>query len=340
MIKSLLCIILVLMIVSCISIQKSVDNFSIKRNKRGILKNFNPGDEATLKNYIESFDLEQRTEVAPDIAPPRVEPLSKWHIKSKVSINYEKWIFKSDFFKHKVPGDALFYVLKQTPLPGSKVILFIPGFGVSDFAFTLIKTFFKTEIEAGYNVVIYIPPYHMERQKRGKPPGSGLITASPLNNVQIMVNSVKELRTVYNYLKDEGAVSIGTWGGSMGGALAFMLQSLEIIDHLAVMIPVLDWNTFITPEEIYPRYEEEGFSKETLKKAYSLISPVSYPLTIQPGRVQIEAALYDQLNPVRSIRNYAKNNRIKDFHTYKTGHALILLDKKIYRDYALFLERL
>ncbi len=155
-----------------------------------------------------------------------------------------------------------------------------------------------------------------------------------------MVNSVKELRTVYNYLKDEGAVSIGAWGGSMGGALAFMLQSLEIIDHLAVMIPVLDWNTFITPEEIYPCYEEEGFSKETLKKAYSLISPVSYPLTIQPGRVQIEAALYDQLNPVWSIRNYAKNNGIKDFHTYKAGHALILLDKKIYRDYALFLERL
>ncbi len=340
LIKSLLCIILVFMTVSCVSIQKSLDTYSLNRNKKGILKNFTPGDVVTLENYIDSFDLERLTKVAPDSTPIKTEPLLNWHIKSKVPLNYEKWLFKSDFFKNKTPGDAVFYVFKQQPFVGSNVVLFVPGFGVSDFAFGFIKKFFTAEIEAGYNIVMYIPPYHMDRQKKGESPGNGLVTASPLNTVQIMINSVKELRMVYSYLIAEGADSIGGWGGSMGGALTLMLQSLEELDHLALMIPVLDWNTFITPEEIFPRYEKEGFSRETIHKAYLLISPVSYPLTIQPERVQIEAALYDQLNPVDIIRLYAENNGIKNFHTYKTGHAAILLDKKIYRDYSLFLKGL
>lgn len=340
LIRGLLCIILVFMTISCVSIQKSLDNYSLNRNKKGILKNFTPGDVVTLKSYIDSFDLGQLTKVAPGSTPIKKEPLLKWHIKSKVPINYEKWFFKSDFFKGKTPGGALFYVLNQTPFAGSNVILFVPGFGVSDFAFGFIKRFFAAEIEAGYNIVIYIPPYHLDRQKKGEAPGNGLITASPLNTIQIMINSVKELRMVYTYLKAEGADSIGGWGGSMGGALTLMLQSLEELDHLALMIPVLDWNTFITPEEVFPCYGEEGFSKETIKKAYSLISPVSYPLNIQPERVHIEAALYDQLNPMENIRFYAESNKIKNFYSYRTGHAAILLDKKIYTDYSAFLKGL
>lgn len=180
----------------------------------------------------------------------------------------------------------------------------------------------------------------MERQEKGNDPGSGLITAAPLYNVKKMVNSVKELRMVIRYLQSKEINSIGTWGGSMGGALTLMLQSLEPVDHMGLMIPVLDWNTFIIPESLYPLYKDTGFEKELLIKAYNLISPRYYPLTVPSGRIQIEAGEFDQLNPISTIINYSIKYNICNTIIYPSGHSAILLRKDIYKDYAEFLSEL
>lgn len=328
------------MFISCTSLQKGIDRYSMYRNKKAMLKDFSPGSPDGLARYIAGFNLEDLTAVPPGTAPYSITPLEKWHISSKKKLSYEKWAFKSGFFGDKLPGDALFYVIKQKDLQNSSVILWVPGFGISNAAFMFVKNFFTAEINAGYNIVIYVPPYHMERQLKGKSPGSGLITASPLHNITEMVNAVKELRMVYTYLKSRNVTAIGTWGGSMGGALTLMLQSVETIDSMGLMIPVLDWNTFITPEELFSKYREAGFGKELLTAAYRLISPVQYPLTVSPERIQIEAARFDQLNPIDDIIAYSRKHEIKNIHIYKSGHASILLHKKIYSDYAEFLQNL
>ncbi len=328
------------MFISCATLQKDVDRFSLYRTKNAIVKDFSPGSPEKLRTYISGFNLEKLTAVPPETKPYRITPLKKWHITSDRDLTYEKWAFKSSFFGDELPGDALFYVIQQKKLQNNPVILWVPGFGVSDFAFRFVKNFFTAEIDAGYNVVIYIPPYHMERQKKGKSSGSGLITASPLHNVQEMVNAVKELRMVYAYLKARNVATIGTWGGSMGGAFTLMLQSVEEVDSMGLMIPVLDWNTFITPEDLFPRYRKAGFTKELLTAAYHLISPVTYPLTVPPGRIQIEAAEYDQLNPIEDIAAFGTKYGIVDIKRYKAGHATILLKKKVYADYTVFLSGL
>lgn len=336
--KLLFSVILVLMFISCTSLQKGIDRYSLYRNKKAILKDFSPGNPDSLARYIAGFNLEDLTAVPPGTAPYSITPLEKWHISSGKMLTYEKWTFKSGFFKDKLPGDALFYVIKQSDLQNSSVILWVPGFGISNTAFMFVKNFFTAEINAGYNIVIYVPPYHMERQLKGKSPGSGLITASPLHTITEMINAVKELRMVYTYLKSRKVTDIGTWGGSMGGALTLMLQSVEAIDSMGLMIPVLNWNTFITPEEEFPRYRKAGFSKELLTQAYHLISPIRYPLTVSPERIQIEAAEFDQLNPIDDIIEYSRKHGIKNIYTYKSAHASILLNKKIYPDYAEFLK--
>ena len=328
------------MFISCATLQKDIDRFSLYRNKKAIIKDFSPGSPEKLETYISEFNLKKLTAVPLETEPYRITPLKKWHISSDKTLTYERWAFKSSFFGKVLPGDALFYVIQQKKLQNNPVILWVPGFGVSDFAFRFVKNFFTAEINAGYNVVIYIPPYHLERQQKGKSAGSGLITASPLHNVQEMVNAVKELRMVYAYLKTRNVATIGTWGGSMGGALTLMLQSVEKVDSMGLMIPVLDWNTFITPEDLFPRYRKAGFSKELLTAAYRLISPVTYPLTVPPGRIQIEAAEYDQLNPIKDIAAFAAKYGIMNIKQYKAGHATILLDKKVYADYTAFLSGL
>ncbi len=305
-----------------------------------ILKDFNPGDAEKLSSYISGFDLAKLTAVDKNTEPYSITPLRKWHISSDRDLTYEKWSFKSSFFGNRPPGDALFYVILQDNLENNPAVLWVPGFGVSDFAFRFARHFFKEQIEAGYNIVIYIPPYHMERQQKGKSPGSGLITSSPLHNLKQIVNAVTELRMVYTYLKIRKTASVSTWGGSMGGAFTLMLQSVENIDSMELMIPVIDWNTFITPDDIFPKYAETGFTPELLKTAYSLISPVTYPLHVPPERIHIEAAEYDQFTPVEIIAEYCRYHGIENFHRYRTGHTAVLLDKKVYSDYGAFLSGL
>ncbi len=332
--------ILVVVFISCASLQKGIDRYSLYRNKKEILKDFSPGSPEQLSQYVNSFDLDTITAVSRDSAPYRITPLKKWHLPSQRTLTYEKWFFKSTDSGEVPPGDALFYAIMQKELRNSSVILWVPGFGVSDFAFTFIKKFFSAEIDAGYNVVIYIPPYHLDRQAAGKSPGSGLVTASPLHTISEMVHAVQELRMVYTYRKRRGVAAIGTWGGSMGGALTLMLQSVEKIDSMGLMIPVLDWNTFITPEELFPRYRDAGFSEKLLTDAYRLISPVVYPLRVSPKRIQIEAAEFDQLNPIDDIAAYSTKHGITNLRIYPAGHASILLHNKVYRDYADFLSEL
>ncbi|MCD6395905.1 MAG: hypothetical protein J7L71_00060 [Spirochaetaceae bacterium] len=335
--KYIFYLLLFLILASCSSIQTNIDKTSLNKNKKQILKDFSPGNPADLQSYIEKFDLNEKTFIPKSVELKSVKELTSWHIKTKKDINYEKWTFDSPFYNLDIPGDALFYVMQQKPWENSKVILWIPGFGVSDMAFTFLKRFFTSEIEAGYNIVIYIPPYHMDRQKKGEAAGNGLLSSSPLDNVKKMVNSVKELRTAYRYLENRKVRSISMWGGSMGGAFALMLQSLEGFDHLSLMIPVLDWNSFITPESVLPQYLEAGFDKNLIQAAYALISPVNYKLTIPPEKVQVEAAELDQLNPIDEIKNYCTVNKIKNFSIYPSGHATILLYKDVYRDYEKFL---
>jgi len=330
-------LLLFLTLTSCTSIQINIDKTSLKKNKKQILKDFSPGDPEDLRNYIENFDLNEKTFIPKSVELKSIKALNTWHIRTKKDINYKKWTFDSPFYNSDIPGDALFYVMQQKPWVNSRVILWIPGFGVSNMAFNFLKKFFTSEIEEGYNIVIYIPPYHMDRQKKGESAGSGLLSSNPLDNIKKMVNSVKELRTVYRYLENKKVQSISMWGGSMGGAFALMLQSLEKFDHLSLMIPVLDWNSFTTPESVLPQYLEAGFDKNLIQAAYALISPVNYKLSIPPVRIQIEAAEFDQLNPIKKTKNYCNVNNIKKFNIYPSGHATILLYKDVYRDYEKFL---
>jgi len=335
--KYIIYLVLFLTIASCTSIQIDIDKNSLNKTKKQILKDFLPGNPKDLRNYIENFDLNKETFVPKKVKLKSIEELDTWHIKTQKDINYKKWIIDSPFYSSDIPGDAVFYVMQQKPWENSKVILWIPGFGVSNMAFTFLKKFFISEIKDGYNIVIYIPPYHMDRQEKGKAAGNGLLSSSPLDNVQKMVNSVKELRMGYRYLEHRKVQSISMWGGSMGGAFALMLQSLEDFDHLSLMIPVLDWNSFITPESVLPQYLEAGFNKNLIAEAYGLISPVNYKLTITPQKVQIEAAEFDQLNPIEEIKNYCTVNKIRNFSIYPSGHATILLYRDVYRDYEKFL---
>jgi hypothetical protein len=155
---------------------------------------------------------------------------------------------------------------------------------------------------------------------------------------------LKELRTISQYLKDRGVKSIGGWGGSIGASMLLLMAQMVDLDHLCIMIPIINWET-VTLENTYMknvllRYEREGFSKETLMKAYGLINPINYPIRVKPERLHIMYAEYDQLSPEVVTLNFARKNKITKIVSYRRSHATILLSDRLYEDCGMFLDSL
>ena len=236
---------------------------------------------------------------------------------------------------------ALFYFYTPEAWDGKKAILWVPGFGVNDFAFRFIKKFMREEFEQGYAVLFYNLPFHLDRMPEGSEKGEGLITGNVVKNLDNLHALSQELHMGCFFLESIGVERIGAWSASIGSSAVGVLAATREFDHMSMMIPIVDWNTLIfgpflqdVREEIMGVY----CSEERLRRAYRLVSPVAYELKTPPERVFLQYAEYDQLTPAAAVEEYAKKRELGNITGYSESHATILLNSSVYRDYARFLE--
>lgn len=328
-------------------VQKRVDISGLHDLASEITTDFNPGSPQDLQSYVSSVALEKDTEPVfqQSMQVSTLMP-AKWQIKrpSGAPLIMEKMTFPS-MIQHKNRTDtAVFYVYRTGELREKKVMLWIPGAGVSDFAFCFIKKFFFEELSRDYNIVFYVPPYHLERTEAGKDNGAGLFTSDHQKNISVLLNSVRELRTMIAYLRSKGVTRIGSWGGSVGATMLLLTAQVEEFDHMSLMIPVIDLETVFFKNDymsdVVTKFEKAGFSQALLAQAYAVVNPVRYSLKMNPDRVQIMYAEYDKLTPAGETLSFAKANKIKNVIAYPRSHATILLTRKIYKDHGLFLDAL
>lgn len=345
LISLLLLCLLVLYFSSCSYIQKRMDISGLKDLAADISPDINTGSPEKLRAFVNKTSLKKETEPASD-THFIISPLMKWHIQhpSGDKLFMEKITFPSGI-RHKNGLDtAVFYVYRTGELKDKKVILWVPGAGVSDFAFRFIKYFFFEALVRNYNIIFYVPPYHLERTEAGKKNGEGLLTPDHERNISVLLNSVRELRTMISYLKSNGVTKIGGWGGSIGATMLLLTEQMEEFDHLNIMIPIINLDTVLF-KNIYMRnavaqFESAGFSESLLTHAYGIVNPVKYQLKINPGCVQVMYAEYDQLTPKSVMVEFAQKNNIKKIISYPRSHATMLLANKLYADYGLFLDSL
>lgn len=338
-------IILLLVLNGCTSIQKKIDNLSMKGIADDIQADFYPGDQEKLTDLLNNFSLKDYTEPV-FLDSIETESLDKWKIDHPLgkSLIMEKISFPS-LIEHRNGNDtAVFYIYRNGELKDRNVILWVPGMAVSDLAFFFIRNFFAEELKRDYDIVFYVPPYHLERTEPGRKNSEGFFTADTEKNVQNILNSVRELRTISEYLKEKNVRSISGWGGSIGASMLLLTSQMVELDHLSIMIPIINWETVIFEnvymKEIITRIKDTGISEDTLLKAYGLINPANYPLNINPVRTHVMYAEYDQLTPTSVILNYANKNNISSINSYQRSHATILLSRKMYTDYGRFLDTL
>ena len=285
-------------------------------------------------------------QAAMSASPIERQPLNRWKLSvpNQVIIG-EELTFPAP--EGSALGPSYFYYFHPEHTQGSKVILWAPGFGVSDLAFLFIKRFFRIELELGWDVLVWVPPYHLERQAPGKKSGEGLISSNLDDLVANMGASVRELDMALGWLKQNGYERIGAWGGSFGAANLLLLAQDTELDHLAVMIPLLDWNTIWASSPfagIQKQFESAGIPAAEVESVLAAISPrYARPPEIKTDRIQVLIADYDQLTPLSITNEYvgrlgSQGGPLPQVYHFRESHSTILMNGGVYRAYREFLQ--
>ena len=319
------------------SLQKYIDIKGLKDDAKKIDHQFNSGNPSELRSFLDTVNFNSYTTPL-HTQEIKIVPFHRWKLNVENLIS-EKIIFPSDFSYTK-SDSAVFYIFRKGELTNCKVILWIPGMGVSDFAFKFIKKFFYKELSEGYNIVVYIPPFHLERKVENS--NDGYLTSNTLNNVTNYLLSIRELRTINEYLQSKKVRSISLWGGSMGGSMGLQMSNYIHFEHVCIMIPIVDWYSLIVNnaqmKNIKTRLNGVGFDDKLLQKAYSLISPINSDIKINPKKSLILCANYDQIARLNIVNDFAVKAGISNIIVYNRSHSTILISNKMYTDYSNFLK--
>jgi len=253
----------------------------------------------------------------------------------------EAWRFASAISDNPAVATATSFVFRHGKIGEHPVVLWLPGNRFGPLAYPLVGHFYDKIYDAGYDLLVWVPPFHVNRVDALD---SGILGVNTSQNIHVLLESVREIRTVMAELRRNGVKRIGGWGGSMGAAILWLVSAVEPMDHMSLMIPVLDWRTItLDPPEmagLTRKIEASGITRQELSEAYRWISPISYPTKTKPDRIQIQLGEYDQLNPEEFVRQFAQDRGIDDVTGYDRSHATILLTPSLYEDYRLFLKRI
>ncbi|HCL56315.1 MAG TPA: hypothetical protein DHW82_04810 [Spirochaetia bacterium] len=320
-------------------IQKAADRYFLKKMANQVSQTEMKNSEEALEKTIQTFSLEEQTKPLYE-KPIRIETLDRWLLGKKMIS--KKIIFPSQIRHHDRKDEAVFYLYTHENLGKNKLLLFVPGMGVSDLAFFFLSFFFAPIVDSGYDLAVFVPPFHLDRIETGKERGEGFFTRDIEKNLFIFLESVREIRTGIQYFKNRKVEAFAGWGGSMGASMLLLASTHEKFEKLTLMIPVLDWYETLSGNEYWQNIiqdvEKSGIKKETIHKALTLISPVSYTLPIQPDKTQILYAKEDSLINEQSVLLFAEKYKIKNIIGYHKSHSTILLDYFLYQDYEDFLQ--
>ena len=327
-------------ILSCTALQQYLDKTGIESSCKDIMTHYSPGNPSELAGFAENFTLSGSTApFHPGI--PEVKDMDRWKldIPGNSNLIQEKLFFKTPLSNHTHPDDKLvLYIYRQGELKNSRLLLFIPGMGVSDLALFFIKNFFKEIIKRGYTLAVYIPPYHLERIPEGKETGQGFFTHDTVRNSKMITGCTAEIRSAAAFFRLQGVENISAWGGSMGASFLLLAAHFEKFSHLTLMIPVLDWNSLLLDNPGFCILKErlivDGYNEETLRKLYYQVSPMNYNLLTKPDRVLFMTAAYDQLTSLKLTEKYREKHQSPLIKIYSRSHSTILTDYDIYKDYA------
>jgi hypothetical protein len=243
---------------------------------------------------------------------------------------------------HAESNTALLYIYRHGPLGERPVVIWVPGQYVVDLAFVPISRFTREIVRRGADVVLLVPPYHLERTPNGFASGDAVFATSLVDHLDVFAQELSDVRRLVGWLRGQGARTVGGFGGSVGAMLLLKTATWDdSLDFLTVFIPMIRLAGVLDSpdaEAMRRRVRAEGRSVDELKDLYAALDPTSDRPRIDPARISVLYGRYDLVAPPSAMLGWARSWGVTRLLAYDRGHALALFTGRMYGDYARLLD--
>jgi hypothetical protein len=319
----------------CAAINRQMDHWALQYKAQMVLSRslaFEPG--AALPFH--GADELERLSRPPRALQVAVAPLSR-HRLGDASLTQEELSFDSAIpLRYPESNVARAYVYRQGALGARPVLLWVPGQHIAERDFESLHEFFGRALAAGFDVVFFVPPYHLDRTPAGFGSGDAFLATDFPDHLRAFAQELCDLRGLVAWLRARGVKELGAFGSSMGGTMVLRLVSWEpAFEFVTVMQPLVDWVALLRREEMAPvlaRLRAQGVSDEDIVAVYQAVDPRNGRPQISSARICLLYGRYDQIaleGPLLSLRRLWGIRRLK---VYERGHALITQGSRVYRD--------
>lgn len=237
---------------------------------------------------------------------------------------------------------AIAQVFRMGPLGKRPVVVWVPGQAISASDWESLQTYFNGVLDSGCDVVLYVPPYHLERTPAGLGSGDAMLATDFADHLGVFAQEVSDLRRLSLWLRAQGVRWLGAFGSSMGGGMLLRTVTFDpAFDFLILKQPLVDWNTVIARPEMAPvraRIEAE-VGPQVREQAYRALDSRPDAPKLPAERIALLYGQYDQVAPEAQARSLADAWRLSEVRVYPRGHALITVGGATYRDVPRILAR-
>ncbi|MCB0358242.1 MAG: alpha/beta hydrolase family protein [Bdellovibrionales bacterium] len=214
--------------------------------------------------------------------------------------------FREEFYSYRENQKVHARVWRHPPGEALGQVVAIHGWFMGDQrlnAVALLPGFF---FRLGLDVVLYELPYHGHRMPEGLPSDTVLFPSAhiPRTN-EAMGQAIYDLRLIAEWLRTESSLPIGVVGMSLGGYAAALWASLDELDFVIPVVPLVSMAELAWSSLNHCAEQEEKICKRLLstttlaelKQIYRVHCPLSYEPRVSHDRRMIVAGLADSIIP-------------------------------------------
>jgi len=261
-----------------------------------------------------------------ELAPTRTESRPRRAIAGGAVVRHRLMAALSPWAGPPWPGDAIRVEHWAHARRPRAVVLalhgFVMGYPALDARMLLAPAWFRQ----GYDVALLTLPYHGRRTPPGaRFSGERFAAVDPAMLNEAVRRAVGEIFLVSRWLRERVEAPVGLLGLSLGGYLAALAAGLT--RDLAFVVPIvppvcfgdLAWRFYRASRR---RSGEITVTREQLRRAYRVHSPLTHPLQIPRERVLIVAGRGDRIVPPHHPRALAWHWGAPAMHWFSGSHVV------------------
>lgn len=205
----------------------------------------------------------------------------------------------------------------------------IHGFMASAHAFNSAFFSLQSLFRAGYDVLLYVLPFHGPRRSWFAPYDGWDYFAHGVAHInETVAHSIHDFRLFVDYLQEQGSGGIGVTGVSLGGYTAALLASVEPRLQLAVTnAAVTDMGSlmdaWLPANLLIAAFRQlAGMDRVALDDTLSFHSPLTYAPLLDREHLMIIGGLGDRLAPPQQTSWLWEHWGEPRLHWYPGNHAM------------------